>query len=126
MQLFDLVNENRKAFFLSIALGCGWAFIVKLWKRNLEKNMGFVGTSDLKKEYDYIIVGAGTAGSVLAARLSEDENCNVLLVEAGRPALEDLGVRSPALWTSLWYSPNEWAFFTTKQKNLHSRMQISC
>lgn len=65
--------------------------------------------------YDYIVVGAGTAGSVLAARLSEDPRITVLLLEAG--SSETVVSNTPGLSDSLISSVMDWNFVTTSQSH---------
>ncbi|XP_058116294.1 neither inactivation nor afterpotential protein G [Anopheles ziemanni] len=64
--------------------------------------------------FDYIIVGGGTAGCVLANRLSADPNVTVLLVEAG----DNFGAASiiPLISTAMQGTKYDWAFRTTPQK----------
>jgi choline dehydrogenase len=64
--------------------------------------------------YDYIVVGAGSAGCVLAARLTEDAGTNVLLLEAGPPD-EAPELHIPVAVSSLFKGPYEWNFATTPQ-----------
>ena len=70
--------------------------------------------------YDYIIVGAGSAGCVLAARLSQDPACQVALLEAGgedhAPAL-----RQPNQWPLLWDRAENWGYTTTLQAGYNLR-----
>jgi choline dehydrogenase len=67
--------------------------------------------------FDYIIVGGGTAGCVLASRLSEDGAVRVLLLEAGArtgpPAMAD-----PAMWSTLKGTEVDWAYETVPQPHL--------
>ncbi|XP_053608006.1 ecdysone oxidase-like [Plodia interpunctella] len=63
-------------------------------------------------EFDYIIVGAGSAGSIIATRLSEDKNVNVLLVEAGGdPPLTSI---LPAYFALLPHTKWDWNFTSTR------------
>jgi len=70
--------------------------------------------------YDYVIVGAGSAGAVLAARLSEDPGVTVCLLEAGGEADAD-EVMIPAAFSSLFKTKWDWNYETTEQKQLHGR-----
>jgi choline dehydrogenase len=70
--------------------------------------------------YDYIIVGAGSAGCVLANRLTEDSSVNVLLLEAGRPDRSPL-TRIPLAASLLYKGPFDWAFATEPQPALNER-----
>ncbi|MFC6066265.1 GMC family oxidoreductase [Streptomyces ochraceiscleroticus] len=70
--------------------------------------------------YDYIVVGAGSAGCVLAARLSEDPTVRVALVEAGgRDRRQE--VRIPAAFPKLFKTAYDWDFTTTAQDALDGR-----
>ena len=70
--------------------------------------------------YDYVIVGAGSAGCVLANRLTEDPSTTVLLLEAGGSD-EEQAIHIPAAFSSLFKSPLDWAYETEEQPHLHNR-----
>ena len=71
--------------------------------------------------HDYVIVGAGTAGCVLASRLTEDPEVSVLLVEAGPSVRRKLEVRIPAAFSRLYRSEVDWGLSTVPQPELDGR-----
>jgi choline dehydrogenase len=70
--------------------------------------------------YDYVIVGAGSAGCVLAARLTEDPDVKVCLVEAGGPdsAME---IHMPAAFAAMFKSGLDWDFVSEREPGLDNR-----
>lgn len=77
-------------------------------------------TASIHTPYDYIIVGGGTAGCVLAARLSENGTKRVLVVEAG-PSGEFRNVRTPAGLPRLFKSHLDWNLYAPPQAGADGR-----
>ncbi|KAF8676907.1 Gmc oxidoreductase [Rhizoctonia solani] len=73
------------------------------------------------KKWDYIIVGGGSAGCVLAHRLSEDPNVSVLVIEAGKDCLDQLFSRIPLTFGRLFKTEADWAYTTKPQSTLDGR-----
>ncbi|XP_072934515.1 glucose dehydrogenase [FAD, quinone]-like [Epargyreus clarus] len=67
-------------------------------------------------EYDYIIIGAGSAGCVLASRLTEDPNVTVLVIEAGRP--EMLTTDIPGIAPFLQRTEYAWPYYMEPQRDV--------
>ncbi|XP_034833429.1 neither inactivation nor afterpotential protein G isoform X2 [Maniola hyperantus] len=97
------------SYLISVLVAC---VSYVLYHKYANVYSSFVAKPD--KRYDYIIVGAGTAGCVLASRLSENPEVKVLLIEAG----DHMGyfTKIPLTATAAQQGPNDWSIRATSQK----------
>lgn len=70
--------------------------------------------------YDYIVVGAGSAGAVVASRLSEDSDVSVLLIEAGDKG-KHLNIQVPAAFSKQFTTKHDWNYHTEPEPHLNGR-----
>ncbi|KAI8911405.1 hypothetical protein DFJ77DRAFT_97381 [Powellomyces hirtus] len=74
----------------------------------------------INRIYDYVIIGGGTAGSVLASRLTEDSSISVLVLEAGGTN-NILEAQAPLTFNKLFKTDKDWNYETTPQQNVAGR-----
>ena len=74
----------------------------------------------MTSEHDYVVIGAGSAGCVVASRLSEDPSARVLLLEAG-PRDRANEIKIAAAFSKLFKSRFDWGYSTTPQAGLQGR-----
>ena len=74
----------------------------------------------MSQSYDYIIIGAGSAGCVLANRLSKTSKISVLILEAGGTD-SNLNIHIPGAYLKIHKSKDDWGFWTEEQENVLQR-----
>lgn len=111
---------DRRGFLrLAAALGVQTSLAMSL----ADKALAVPGADrQIERAYDYIVVGAGSAGSVVANRLSEAGSRRVLLIEAGSGDVEGDLLTSPYKWGANCGKDVDWAYQTVPQPKAYNRV----
>ncbi|CAG5116088.1 unnamed protein product [Candidula unifasciata] len=103
------LNQLLNLFFICVAY--------YFYQSYVYKRPSYKEVVNIRPRYDFIIVGGGSAGSVLAARLSENASRTVLLLEAGDSDLGQPELYTPTRVSELFLSRFDWAYYTEPQKH---------
>ncbi|KAJ6594334.1 alcohol oxidase [Mycena capillaripes] len=107
-------------------MGCLTLFVLLAVQSTLCWAALYENVADLTKldlKFDFIIVGGGTAGNVIANRLSENPNHSILVLEAGGSNAGVLDIIVPLYCTRATpNTPQDWNYTTTPQENLNGRV----
>src|SRR5262245_20781597 len=115
---------DRRGFLqLAAAAGVGSTFALALADQAVAASVVHGrGGGGVAGSYDYIVVGAGSAGCAVAARLSANPACRVLLIEAGSADISRPALQSPVLWPSTFGTDVDWAYRTIAQERAARRI----
>ncbi|XP_073974045.1 L-sorbose 1-dehydrogenase-like isoform X1 [Rhodnius prolixus] len=118
VHLKEFVDRKISEMDLVTLLAVLAAMLALYWPEELDPSLKPKDSSELllqgnQLHFDFIIVGAGSAGCVLANRLSENPDWKVLLIEVGGP--ENYYTDVPALIETLYNTKYNWNYSTTKQ-----------
>lgn len=110
---------------VSAQLGIGIACVLLAFLYQYYPNTSYssIVTEEISDEYDYIVIGGGSAGSVVASRLSEDSDNSVLLLEAGAHFTGSPLTHIPFAWGPLEHTEYDWEFYTEEQTQCFKGMK---
>ncbi|KAL4228093.1 hypothetical protein ACF0H5_013528 [Mactra antiquata] len=107
-----------KTIVISVFVVAGIAIMYSFWM-SLSDTRVTVKQVSVQETYDYIIVGGGTAGSVIGSRLSEDINVTVLILEAGNHHETYPDIKDPSKAMFLQHSAVDWNYMSAEDSSFN-------